>query len=459
MLPVELKGTQGPLLVMLHWLGGSGRTWVEVSDGLVGMGAWCAALDLPGFGAAKDATDFSVPTMVEEVIATVQSMRRSHPDTPWLLVGHSMGGKIAALVARQAEEGREGLNNLAGMVLISPSPADPEPMDESKRTELLATLAKRGNAADDRAHAEKFIDDNTGKLALAPAVRAQAVEEVLRSSGAAFEAWLTTGSKEDCSQRVGVLTLPALCLAGTEDAALGPEAQRTHTLPHFAHAQLVALEGGGHLAPLERAGEVVERIAMFMEGLGLPVQRNRGLLGATFRALIESNDTAPQTRAVMEARLQEGHSSLRADQILMLRALCHRVAPGCAFDLASRIDGWLKQGKHDGWRNDRLPPVVEAWRQGLLSLDAAATRAHGVPFVALRGAQQDALLANAQKGELASGSLDATQMQAWFEDVRGEVAKLYIADPRTMERIGFTGFADEQGFTQIRLGELEEFER
>ena len=444
---------------MLHWLGGSGRTWAEVSDGLIAMGACCAAIDLPGFGAAREATDFSVPTMVEEVIATVQSVRRSHPDTPWLLVGHSMGGKIGALVARQAEEGREGLNGLAGMVLISPSPADPEPMEESKRSELLTTLAKRGNATDDRAHAEKFIDGNTGKLALSPAVRAQAVEEVLRSSGAAFAAWLTTGSKEDFSLRVGVLTLPALCLAGTEDAALGPEAQTTHTLPHFTHAQLVALEGGGHLAPLERPGEVIERIAMFMEGLGLPLQRDRGMLGAAFRALIESNYTAPQTRAVMEARLHEGQTSLGGDQTLILRVLCQRVAPGCAFDLASRIEGWLKQSKHDGWRNDRLPPIAEAWRRGLLSFDAAAIQAYGVSFVALRGAEQDALLAKAQQGELASGSLNAMQMQAWFEDVRGELAKLYIADPRTMERIGFTGFADEQGFTQIRLGELEEFER
>ena len=50
-------------------------------------------------------------------------------------------------------------------------------------------------------------------------------------------------------------------------------------------------------------------------------------------------------------------------------------------------------------------------------------------------------------------------MRIWFEDVRAELAKLYVADPRTMERIGFTGFADDHGFTQIELGQREVFER
>jgi hypothetical protein len=35
---------------------------------------------------------------------------------------------------------------------------------------------------------------------------------------------------------------------------------------------------------------------------------------------------------------------------------------------------------------------------------------------------------------------------------------MYMSDPRTLARINFHGFADEHGYSKIRLGELEDFE-
>ena len=300
-------------------------------------------------------------------------------------------------------------------------------------------------------------------------------EDVLRSSEAAFASWLTTGSKEDLTSRVGTLAVPALVLAGTEDAALGPDAQRKSTLPYFENVELVVLDGCGHLAPLERPMEVVELIANFIDRLGIDIKTEAAILGSQFEALVASDRTSPQTRALLEARLQGPQRTdqhiLSASERTILNCLCARVIPRCNFDLASRVEAGLFSRKHDGWRDDRLPSDLDAWLTGLQSLDAAARRAHSVGFAALHGSQQDALLSHAAAGTLGKGLLgglhlgrsaecfDAEQMRAWFEDVRGELSKMYIADPRTLEQMGFTGFADEGGFTQIRLGELEEFER
>ena len=159
---------------------------------------------------------------------------------------------------------------------------------------------------------------------------------------------------------------------------------------------------------------------------------------------------------------------LDLDERLVLRALIDCIVPNCAFDLADRLHCTLARGKQDGWRHDLLPRDLDAWKRGLTSLNAAAVGELGVPFVALDAARQYSLLAKARNGELGRGLLgtlhvgegseafSAAEMQAWFEDVRGEVAKFYIADPRTMERIGFTGFADEHGFTAITLGSVGE---
>jgi len=57
---------------------------------------------------------------------------RSRSLASWMLVGHSMGGKIATIVAARARDGERGLSGLAGIVLVTASPPAPEPMEESR---------------------------------------------------------------------------------------------------------------------------------------------------------------------------------------------------------------------------------------------------------------------------------------------------------------------------------------
>lgn len=487
MLPVRTQGHGGPLLVLLHWLGGSGRTWTEVAEVASECGYRVASIDLPGFGEAaavpnhvqgENSDAHSVEAMATAVTTTITSLRtdRDLMGRPWLMGGHSMGGKVAAVVARRAADGEAGLEGLRGLLLVSPSPPSPEPMPGGKREELLASLGQRtGDDSEDRKRAAKFLLSNTGKLALPPEIAARSEDDLLRMSRAAFRHWLESGSKEDWSERVGVLPFPALILAGSEDAALGPQAQREHTLPRFHEAKLVTLRGCGHLGPLERPAEVVLRFVEFAERLGVRGEPMPSALSPRFSELMEGGHTSSQTRTVMEGRLQSAESegepqSMSREELLQLRALVSCVVPGAPFDLAAQLDRQLAEGSGDGWRHAGLPADAEAWRQGLHSLESGAERLHGVPFVALSRNLQESLLAQASEGKLgkgllgtaglgeSAGSYTGAQMKQWFEEVRGELTKLYVADPRTMERIGFTGFADEAGFTQIRLGQTEAFE-
>jgi hypothetical protein len=212
----------------------------------------------------------------------------------------------------------------------------------------------------------------------------------------------------------------------------------------------------------------------FYRTLGVASALGEAALSGDFLALIESDRTSPQTREVLLERMRAEpvpSDLLLPDELRTLRALAACVVPGAGFDLSVRVVDELVQAWGDGWRFASLPNDVDAWKTGLFSLDAAAMREFGVPFVALDAARQDGLLQRAREGKLgegllgalhigkSAGAFTAPQMRDWFEEVRGAMARLYVADPRTMERIGFTGFADEGGFTQIRLGEREEFER
>ena len=211
------------------------------------------ALDLPGFGSAASEAGDSVAEMADHVAAAIGRAGLSS----YVLVGHSMGAKIAAVVARRAEDGAPALAGLRSVVLMAGSPPGPEPMDEAARQKMLAFF--QADPATHRAQAQGFVDDNVTHR-LPSALNDVAVEDVLRADPDRWRAWLTKGSNEDWAERVGVLQTPALILAGADDPFLGPTAQRFSMAPHFASAAVVDVADAKHLLPLEQPGRVASLI-------------------------------------------------------------------------------------------------------------------------------------------------------------------------------------------------------
>ena len=234
---------------LLHALGGSARSFDLVRARLPGVET--VALDLPGFGGAVDADRFAVADMAAGVIAAVAERGAER----WMLVGHSMGGKVAAAVARAAADG-DAPAWLAGLVLLAASPPAPEPMSERRRADMLGWVAA-GPIGDRDARA--FVDANTAQ-ALPVAVGATAAADVRRSSRRAWAAWLDHGSREDWRARIGVLPYPALIVAGAEDGDLGEDAQRRLNAPHYADARVEVVAGAAHLLPLEAPDAVAALI-------------------------------------------------------------------------------------------------------------------------------------------------------------------------------------------------------
>lgn len=187
----------------------------------------------------------------------------------------------------------------------------------------------------------------------------------------------------------------------------------------------------------------------------------------SYRALMDSDRISRRTRDVLLARVAEppGPPTLAPAHGAALRALVARVLPqdGPPIDLAARVDASLA-GEGDGWRNATLPPDLAAYRAGLDTLDRAAGDGG---FAGLPPERQDALLHAVAAGEDLPGedhALDAAQMKAWFEDVRGDVTRLYVAHPATLARLGYSGIfygGDGErlpGFTALGAGEREPWE-
>jgi hypothetical protein len=133
-------------------------------------------------------------------------------------------------------------------------------------------------------------------------------------------------------------------------------------------------------------------------------------------------------------------------------------------DLAARIDALLQAGGGDGWRFASLPPDAEAYRAALRTLDAQARTGYGLDFVELNGPEQDRTLERAAVGAMGAGTanpnlLDARQMQLWFQDLRSDAVRMYVAHPTTLARMGYGGDTERKsGFTRIGAGEREAWE-
>jgi pimeloyl-ACP methyl ester carboxylesterase len=84
----------GPPIVILHGLLGSSRNWQTVGAGLSRAGR-VAALDLRNHGLSPHASGMSYAEMAEDVVAWLDAQRIARAT----LLGHSLGGKVAMLLA------------------------------------------------------------------------------------------------------------------------------------------------------------------------------------------------------------------------------------------------------------------------------------------------------------------------------------------------------------------------
>lgn len=249
MLPYSKQGSGSPALVLMHFLGGSHRTWFPTLPYLDGKHL-CIALDSPGFGDAADLDGYSVEAMANQIDASVRNAMLER----CVLVGHSMTGKVAvALAARKPAY-------LAGLVLVAPSPPGPQPMSDEDR-------AKQRAYGGTREEAEQFVDESSAHR-LPDDIREVAIADAQRVNLTAWRAWVDHGSREDWSGRIGTLDYPVLLVCGEDDEQVpGPDDQRHMTLAHFPDSRIEVIPRAGHLMPLQTPQALAEKILHFTQGL------------------------------------------------------------------------------------------------------------------------------------------------------------------------------------------------
>jgi pimeloyl-ACP methyl ester carboxylesterase len=246
----HVREGDGLPLIFLHYWGGSRRTWIPVLQRL-DPGQGFVAYDQRGWG---DSTSVPGPYDLDQLANDAVRVIEALGYPRYVVVGHSMGGKVAQMVAARKPVG------LAGVVLVAPAPPAPVGVTE----QLQETVS---HAYESEATVFQGIDAMLTNGGLSPELRRQVVEDSLRAGDEARLAWPRRGMVQDVSARVGDIKVPVLVLAGSHDKVDPPTVLADHLLPLILTASLTVLENTGHLSPLEVPDQVAAHIGTFVAQL------------------------------------------------------------------------------------------------------------------------------------------------------------------------------------------------
>lgn len=240
-------GGAGEPLLLLHGFTGAKEDFADFVDGFADRGWHVVAPDQRGHGASDQPSaesDYSLRIYADDVWALVDELGWDS----FHLLGHSMGGMIAQVIALDAPE------RIRSLVLMDTSPGAVEGVDPDVAALALAVVRDEGM---DRL-AELYATVDLGPPAPSDArVRADRPGYVefgdrkLRSSSAAMYAAMATEllDADDRADLLAGLDLGTLVVVGDEDVDfVGPSERLAAAIPG---AELVVIPDAAHSPQFE----------------------------------------------------------------------------------------------------------------------------------------------------------------------------------------------------------------
>jgi pimeloyl-ACP methyl ester carboxylesterase len=227
----------GMPLVFIHGFPFNRRVWQKQLE-VFRSGYRVLVPDLRGFGASGGAGG---PLTMERMAEDLHRLLMERHTGPAVVIGHSMGGYVALALAREHPD------LIRGLVLVASKAGPDSPAAAAARLALAERVRAEGSQA---------VLAALGPKLLAPRRADPRLEQALLEGllpldpEAAAGALAGMAERPDATPSLAALTMPALVVAGAEDALIPPrESERlAQGLPS---ANLVIIPGAGHVVAFE----------------------------------------------------------------------------------------------------------------------------------------------------------------------------------------------------------------
>lgn len=181
--------------------------------------------------------DDTIPAMAARILGEA-------PDR-FALAGFSMGGYVAMEMLRQAP------GRITRIAFLGTNAGPDSPDQRRLREAAITTARSRGYETVIRGSRSQLVHDDTGH-AIAEAVIAMALRVGLETYAEQLHAIM---ERPDSRGDLRAIEVPALVLCGAQDRMTPPHySQEIAAL--VPHARLCAIDNCGHMAPMEKPGEV-----------------------------------------------------------------------------------------------------------------------------------------------------------------------------------------------------------
>ena len=256
----EAAKADAPTVVLVHGFTGSKENWYPLAERLGGHYRLVIP-DLPGWGESQRiaGADYGFLAQADRLAQFLKAIRRD--GSPIVLVGHSMGGGIVALVAADHPEliARVALIDAAGVRF----------RDNRFGEEVLAG----GNpfAVRDEASLQRYLDTVFSDRAAQPPLpwpvsravidwriaQAPFEQQVLERIGRSSERFLP-------GEAASAIRQPALLLWCRQDKVIDISAMALYAA-RMPQAMQVSLDGCGHMSIMERPDDVAASVALLIQ--------------------------------------------------------------------------------------------------------------------------------------------------------------------------------------------------
>lgn len=253
----EARDPKAPTVVMLHGFTGSKENWYPLARQLRDRYRLLVP-DLPGWGQSErlEGQDYGFVAQAERVAAFIDQVARDGNDGPVILLGHSMGGGIAVLVAaghpRSAD--RLGLFDAAGVRF----------KDNQFGSDVLA--GRNPFAVQDAASLKRYLDTVFHLEQAKPSIPWPASSALIswRIGQAPFEQAVLDriGRSEERflpGEAAARIRQPTLLLWCRQDAVIDFSAMDLYAA-RIPQATKVLLEGCGHMSIVEKPAEAAAAV-------------------------------------------------------------------------------------------------------------------------------------------------------------------------------------------------------
>ncbi|RXJ44371.1 alpha/beta fold hydrolase [Gelidibacter gilvus] len=229
------------VLVFIHYFGGSAKSWEWVINRL-DKKYHCIAINLPGFGNTIPLEEPSIVNFAEFVQQELKNSEISN----YILIGHSMGAKIALQMTANDIKG-----NIERLILIAPSPPGIEPISEEEKRRMLIHP--------DLTEAKKTVDNIT-KIPLSDVQYDLAVDNNIMVENKTWEWWLESGMNESIIASVKQIKVPITIINSKNDPVMTPKIIKERFLNILPSANVISHHKLGHLIPMEDPEWLAEQI-------------------------------------------------------------------------------------------------------------------------------------------------------------------------------------------------------